>query len=77
MDDVIARYGIGRTVRLKHDKFKVVVTGITVRHGQHVSYEVAWFHEGDRKTAWVQECEIAGGPKGRTRIGFGKDEGGL
>ena len=74
MDEVIARYRIGQSVRLKHDKVEVVVTGILARHVQHVEYEVAWFHEGARKTAWVQEGEIAAGPKGRMRIGFGKEE---
>jgi len=41
MDEVIAKYGIGRSVRLKHDKVEVVVTGILLRDSQHLEYEVA------------------------------------
>lgn len=73
MDEVVAKYGIGQMVRLNYDKVEVVVTGILVRHAQHVEYEVAWFHEGKRNTAWVQEGEIAAGPKGIVRIGFRND----
>lgn len=48
-----------------------LVLTVQVRAGGYLTYEVAWFHDGDRLTAWVEAFEVeAAGPK--AVIGFRK-----
>ena len=35
-----------------------IVTAYLVRAEDHVSYEVSWFHEGEKRTAWFDASEI-------------------
>lgn len=34
------------------------ITGISIRSGPRVTYEVAWYHSGTRHTAWMEENEF-------------------
>jgi hypothetical protein len=46
-----------------------VVLTAQIRSGGYLTYEVAWWHDGDRLTAWVEAFEVEGvGPK--VRVGF-------
>ena len=45
------------------------VLTVQVRAGGYVTYECAWWHDGDRLTAWVEAFEVASGAK-RVRVGF-------
>lgn len=49
----------------------VLVIGIMLRQSS-VQYEVAWCIEGDRKTAWVEECELTQSSR-VTEVGFKSD----
>lgn len=35
-----------------------IITGICVRSGPNVTYEVSWWINGDRKCQWLQQSEI-------------------
>lgn len=46
------------------------VVSVCVGANDHVTYNVAYFHNGDRKTMWVEECEVTPSAPERLRIGF-------
>lgn len=51
-----------------------VVLTVQIRAGGYVTYECAWFNEGDRLTAWVEEFEIDPDPPEQMTVGFRKPE---
>lgn len=48
------------------------VIGLTVRDDRVASYEVSWWAGRERKTAWVEACEVAATAEGsrQEQIGF-------
>lgn len=40
-----------------HD-ISAIVTAHLIRSSGHVTYEATWFHNGDRKYAWFDACEL-------------------
>lgn len=47
-----------------------VVTGITIRSGDHVTYEVSWFDGATHYCQWLESLEVSTREKRRTSIGF-------
>jgi hypothetical protein len=46
-----------------------IVTAYLIRSGDHVTYEVTWFHNGEAKSRWFGDVEIK--PHGKKeRNGF-------
>lgn len=62
-------YPPGARVRLSSEMEGQVI-GICLRASGHVSYECAWWKEGVRYTAWLEETEVAGEPGELQEIGF-------
>ena len=57
------------------DRAEALVLAVTVRHGGPATYEIAWWSNGSRQTAWVEPHEIQakdGSPQ--HRIGFAEGE---
>ena len=64
-------YAPGTRVRLvTPDIADAEVTAVTVRAGPSIVYEVAWWRDGDRLSAWVEASEVGAGSGDRLRIGF-------
>jgi hypothetical protein len=47
-----------------------VVTRVAIYEQNHVQYEVAWWNGLDRKTAWVESCEIVATGSSKLPVGF-------
>lgn len=48
------------------------ITAVEIRESGAVRYEVAWWVNGSRSTAWVDDCEVSGAD-GMVQIGFRAD----
>lgn len=46
------------------------VLTVQIRGGGYLTYEVAWWTEGERMTAWVEAFELDEAPPERLRVGF-------
>lgn len=62
-------HGVGSQVTVGGHEARV--TGVTIRDGGNVRYEVVWWAGAVRYCEWVEACEVTGGPAAKTRIGFG------
>jgi hypothetical protein len=68
MGNVVRAYPCGTEVTPHHTHSKAIIVGVLIRES-FVTYEIAYFNAGDRKTAWVSEIEFStAGIK--SRIGF-------
>ena len=47
-----------------------VVLTVQIRANGYVTYEVAWWYDGDRLSAWVEDFEIDPDPPDRMSVGF-------
>lgn len=65
-------YRIGQTVKIgptDKEAISAVIIGICIQ--DTVTFNCAWFSDGDRKTGWITDHEIRGNPKAtQTVIGF-------
>lgn len=59
----------GSKVRLPAGDVEAEVLTAQIRAGDYLTYEVAWFVDGERYTAWVEAFEVEGQGK-RRRVGF-------
>ncbi len=78
-DEVIEVYPVGTLVHFTTgiiDKADVTGTITTVRlQGRdYVDYEVSFWNNGDRKTAWVHPSEFTATQQSTARIGFKNGE---
>lgn len=48
------------------------VLTVQIRDGGYTTYEVAWWSDGDRLTAWVEAFEVEF-PGPRVRVGFRRE----
>ena len=65
------KYWIGNHVgSLLADDLEGIVTRVCISAGEHVTYEVAWIHDGKRETAWFDEFELRGVNNMPETIGF-------
>lgn len=62
---------IGAEVTL-HEDVPARVTAVAIRGQGQVQYEVTWWTNGERRTAWVEECEIKRTNPKRAVVGFGR-----
>ena len=58
------------TVQLAGE-IQAVVLAVLVRSGYSVQYEVAWWANAERKTAWVEACEVTPLRGPELTVGFG------
>ena len=70
---MIKVYSIGTKVIL-HDNIEAVIIGIQIRENNLISYECAWFNDGERYNAWFAECEITDIQKNKRHIKIGFKE---
>lgn len=61
------------TSKVKMSGIEVTIIAIEIREGC-VRYEVSWIYNGDRKTAWVDRCEIDDDNIKITEVGFTLDQ---
>lgn len=52
------------------NRLEVLVISILIEDPTSIKYEIAWWVEGDRKTAWIRESEILEGAPSSLEIGF-------
>lgn len=70
MPNSVAVHNVGSEAMLFSD-LPVMITGVCIRNGNHVTYEVTWLHNGDRRTAWVEDFEVSVATKNqKLKIGF-------
>lgn len=55
---------------VKGDSAEAMVIAVTIREHGPASYEIVWWLNGSRQTAWVEPCEIEPGSEGVREIGF-------
>lgn len=70
-DAVIVCYSVGSKIKL--GEISAQVTGIWIRstgNNPHISYEVAWWVEGQRYTAWVEPEEITSDLESFCKVGY-------
>ncbi len=61
---------IGEVVLVKGEAdIHATIVGVLLRESG-TEYEVAWFTNGARQTAWVWSCEIAAASPVRGQVGF-------
>lgn len=64
-------HDIDETVQIG-DKMTGIITGICIRSGYNVTYEVAWWDGRQRKCEWLQSHEVESKKKRYPlKIGFG------
>jgi hypothetical protein len=68
-NDMISIYPCGTEVAIKGLEKKGTIVSISIQFNRS-SYEVAYFHDGSRKTCWLDECEFTTGPKEKQAVGF-------
>jgi len=61
---------IGTVVEFIDGGTKAIVTQVCIQVDNRVSYEVAWWSNGSRTTAWVSTVEITHATGQRQKIGF-------
>lgn len=53
------RFDLYEHVYIDSDKsLKFVITGFSFRSNREALCEVSWFHNGESKTAWVEELRL-------------------
>lgn len=62
-------YKCGTKVITEIGKIEAIVTCISIRNDKAL-YELAWFHNGEYRTAFVSENEFTVENKERQKIGF-------
>lgn len=64
--------GPGTPVKVGEGQIPAVVVSVSIHWGPHVTYEVAWWANGERHTAWCEDWELARieGVDGAERVGF-------
>lgn len=61
----------GTRIKTKLSNIEGIITAITIRF-KAVAYELSYFHEGEYKTAWLNETEFDISNCERSQIGFKK-----
>ena len=51
-------FNMGTKVLVKGTEIKAVTTGVCARGNDNITYEIAWWINGERKEVWVYDFEI-------------------
>jgi hypothetical protein len=63
----------GATVTIG-DEIEALVTQVCIRECDHVSYQCVWWDGNNRKTQWLEECEVDAHQVSHAMIGFRVDQ---
>ncbi len=63
----IVKYG---TKVILADSIKAFITGVCIREGESISYEVSYFYNGQNTTCWIKRFEFEIDTTEKQKAGF-------